>query len=494
MTFSGDGRSLFATDRRFGPEIAEWDTLSSKLLRQLGKGPNGASDFNATNILALSPDARFLALGFRPMETTEDYTIHLSEVATGKEVRQFKGHTKAVGDAYFSPDGKRMASIGGDKTLRLWDVATGAEQRVIPLNTGRMAPDLALSPDGKMVAVGPVDGMAVQLWDIATDKVLHTLTTPPEMRTRGLGRGVVIAFAPDGKLLATRAANSSSICLWEVASGKLVRHFKADNPYRIEFSPDGRTLAVGDNGRGATDLEDIKVSLWEVATGRERARFSGYRGGISSLAFSPDGKRLASGIYDTTILIWDVTGRVRAARPAEKPLSPKELESLWIDLMGEDAAKAHRALWGLVAAPREAVPLLKQCLEPVSPPSDKVREQVARLLTDLNSDEFSARQKAEAELVMLGTPILPLLRKAPQEGLPLEARRRLENLIERLETAGEAERFRHTRVLEVLEHLGTPEAKRLLEVYAAREPGAGLTEEAKASLQRLARRSASAQR
>jgi WD40 repeat protein len=106
LTFSGDGRSLFAADHGFGPVITEWDTMSSKLLRQLGKGPNGANDFNATNILALSPDARFLALSFRSMESKEDYSIHLLEVATGKEVRQFDGHTKTVNYAYFSADAR----------------------------------------------------------------------------------------------------------------------------------------------------------------------------------------------------------------------------------------------------------------------------------------------------------------------------------------------------------------------------------------------------
>jgi WD40 repeat protein len=491
ITFSSDGRTLFSADPA-GRTIVEWDTASSKLPRQFGKGPNGASDYNAANKLDLSSDARFLALS--RFGQGPDYTIHLVGVATGKEVRQFKGHTGMVNYASFSADGTMIASESwADKTLRLWSVATGREQQVISLNLGPLVAPLALSPDGKIVAAGGVAGyLDVQLWDTATGKVLHTLTTPVEIqiRQRIAQAAVMIAFAPDGKLLATRAMNSSSICLWDVASWKLVRHLNADNRWnRIEFSPDGRTLAVGGSVFGSTDLEDNKVSLWQVATGRERTHFLGHRGGISSLAFSPDGTRLASGSADTTILIWDVTGWARAPRPAEQPLSPKELEGLWTDLTGEDAAKAHRALWGLVAAPREAVPLLKQRLEPASPPSNKEREQVARLLSYLTTGEFAARQKAEAELVKLGTPILPLLRKAAQEeGLQLEARRRLENLIERLLKMGEGDRVRHTRVLEVLEHLGTPEAKDLLKTYAAGVPGAWLTEEAKASLQRLARR------
>src|SRR5262249_39309901 len=140
-----------------GTVIAEWDTVSSTLLRQFGKGPNGASDFSAARKLALSPDARLLALSRTEGGPQNPDTIHLVEVATGKEVRQLKGHTRMVTYACFSADGKMMASeCWSEKTLRLWDVATGTEQHVIPLNLGSYAAELALSSDGKIVAVGGV--------------------------------------------------------------------------------------------------------------------------------------------------------------------------------------------------------------------------------------------------------------------------------------------------------------------------------------------------
>src|SRR5262249_4854712 len=151
--------------------------LSSKLLRQLGKGPDGASDFITARKLALSPDARFLALSRREFGPQGPDTIYLLEVATGKEVRQFKGHMGMVNYAYFSVDGQIMVSNSwSDKTLRLWNVATGTEQRAIPLkNPGPLAAALALSLDGKIVAAGGVDDGAVQLWDTSTGKELRTL-------------------------------------------------------------------------------------------------------------------------------------------------------------------------------------------------------------------------------------------------------------------------------------------------------------------------------
>jgi RNA polymerase sigma factor (sigma-70 family) len=487
LSFSSDGHNLFAVDDIRGHAIAEWDTVSSKLLRKIGESPNEANGLNGAKDLTLSPDGRFLAAG-----GYEDHTIRLWELATGKEVRRFKGHTQNVLWVCYSADGKAMASSSDDNTLRLWDVATGKEQCVISLNRARRnAAEFALSPDSKIVAVEGLKESLVKLWDTATGNVIRELATP-------FKTVMMVTFSPDGKMLATKAMNEGHVCLWDVASGSLLRQLDTatKNGFRVVFSPDGRTLAIGNFfAFSGMDGRDSAVSLWEVATGRERARFLGEWHRAYALAFSPDGMRLASGSDDGTILIWDVTGRARAAQQAQKPLLPKELDGLWTDLMGEDAAKAHRALWGLVAAPREAVPLLKQRLEPVSPPSDKGREQVALLLRELTTGEFAARQKAEAELVKLGTSILPLLRKAAQEeGLPLEARRRLENLIERLVKVGEGDRVRHTRVLELLEHLGTSEAKVLLEAYASGVPGVDLTEEAKASLQRLARRSASAQR
>src|SRR5262249_32136824 len=138
------------------------------------------------------------------------------------------------------------------------------------------------------------------------------------------------------------------------------------------------------------------VCLREVATLKEIRRWWGHRNNVSSLAFSPDGRTLASGSWDTRIFVWDVPAQQEraAARPGRK-----ELEALWEDLGAGGAAKGCRAGWRLAAAPEEAVPFLAGRLRP-APVADA--QHIARLVRDLDSEEFTKREAASAELARFG--------------------------------------------------------------------------------------------
>jgi hypothetical protein len=220
------------------------------------------------------------------------------------------------------------------------------------------------------------------------------------------------------------------------------------------------------------------VALWETLTAKQRQVFTGHAGRVSFVAFSPDAKRLASGGEDHTALIWDLT-----AGSAKNQLTPKECDALWSALSGTDAAKAYRAIWQFAADPERAIPCLQARLRPVPPVE---RERLARLITELDSERYAVRQQATRDLEAIGEQAIPALRQIPLGKATLEFRRRVENLLVNLRTQPPpAEQLRQLRAIEILEHVGTAEARQVLRSLAQGAPEAHVTQDAKAALDRL---------
>jgi len=237
--------------------------------------------------VAFSPDGKMLATG------SIDKTIKLWEAATGRELRTLAGHAGFVQSVVFSPDGKTLASGSWDKTIKLWEVATGRESRTL-IGHASLVNSVAFSGDGKTLASGSGD-KTIKLWDLATGRELRTLNGHS-----GFVQSVV--FSPDGKTLAS-GSYDKTIKLWEVATGRELSTFNGHSALveSVAFSPDGQTLASGS--------EDKTIKLWEVATGRELRNLNGHSH-FFSVVFSPDGRTLASGSADNTIKLWEVaTGR-----------------------------------------------------------------------------------------------------------------------------------------------------------------------------------------
>jgi hypothetical protein len=170
-------------------------------------------------------------------------------------------------------------------------------------------------------------------------------------------------------------------------------------------------------------------------------------------------------------------------------LSAKELEQLWGDLAADEAEKAHRAVWSLVAVPEKAVPLLDGRLKPAEAPARADPKGVAKLIAELDDDDFQVRERATKELEQLGARAEKALRdelgRMPSE----EVRRRAEGLLEKVQQPVlSPDRLRLVRALQVLEQLGTPPARKVLDRLAQGDAEAWLTQEARASRDRLARR------
>jgi RNA polymerase sigma factor (sigma-70 family) len=466
LAFTADGKTLYSGSGTTEYALRVWDPASGKELRRLERGDGT----QGTEALAVSPDGRLLAVGTYDGRGFEG--VSLRDPATAREVRRLKQPGRIM-SVCFAADGKRLATYTWDQgkvmSIRLWDVATGKPGLLI--HTGQDWPTpAALSPDGKVVAAGGYQDGAIRVWDTDTGKKLRQFEVCPNPENARYYTGYPVAFSPDGRLLAVGGWRGTT-GLWDIATGQLVR--RLDDPgtrvAALAFSPDGRTLVTGSDA----------VRLWEVATGQVRATRTGHAGEVCSLAFSGDGRFLASGSIDTTILTWDL------ANPAAQLTRPMQ-DALWDDLAG-DVAKAYRAVQALAAAPKQAVAFLRERLKPVQPLTATDRERFAGLLADLDSGAFAIREKAAAELEQRGDTVEPLLRQALAGKPSLEVRRRLEKLLANLNPES-PNRLRMLRAVEVLEHAGGAEARRLLEELAGGAPEAWLTREARTSLERRARR------
>jgi hypothetical protein len=202
---------------------------------------------------------------------------------------------------------------------------------------------------------------------------------------------------------------------------------------------------------------------------------------INAFTFSPDGKTLVSASTDTTALTWDL--RAALAKPLpRRALTDAEVKVRWDALAGEDAKQAFSAICDLIAAPTQAVAFLDQRLRP-TPALDPKR--VNRLLVELGDSAFSVREKASAALLQLDERALPAIDKTLAAKPALEVRIRLEKIHVALTgMVLEKEKLRSYRAIEVLECIGTPEARQLLQRLAGGAPGALETTAAQKALRR----------
>jgi hypothetical protein len=249
-----------------------------------------------------------------------------------------------------------------------------------------------------------------------------------------------------------------------------------NNPTSTRLSADGTT---GMPHVGKPDA--CRVRLWDLLAGEELSPLPGHPGAITALAFAPGGDLLATASNDTIVLLWD-TARLRSRDRARTPLEPGQLERLWSDLNGADAARAYRAVIALANSPDQGVELLRRHLKPAAPVDTR---RVAQLLAQLDSEQFAAREQAMRELEKLGDQAVPPLQAALDGNPPLELKRRLERLLER---ANGRERLGMLRALEALEMMNTKEARQLCAALAGGLPDAPQTRAARAALERMKRR------
>jgi WD40 repeat protein len=453
-----------------------------------------------------SPDERFIATAAEAQVIAEG-RVSLWDGASGREIWRVKtSHHTVPCCIAFAPNGKMFAGCGNFGFLRFWDVASGKETVLDNPDLSHLW-QLAFSPDGNYLATGSAFGN-VSLWDCRTGKHLGALVSD----RGGVSQISRVTFSPDGKIVLT--AHLRETLFWDVATRRQLPAFRINGQGLMNptFSPDGKylTLRSEDHAVHLIDWETGKevrtfagvnspvgevgvftwafspdghsialaqwnvhtVLLYEIATGRERARFVGHADRVGTLAFAPHGRALVSASLDHSALVWDVTGFWDGRWPAPK-LSAAELARLWAELGSDRADKAYRAVWALALSPKQSVPFLAGKLFP---------KEADRLIADLEDDVAAVRNQAYAELKALGPLAVGALRRAKPR--LAEAKNRIQLLLaaKSARDLPPSRRLQLMRALEVLELAGSPPARGVLEDLAGEEWSGG---EARAALQRL---------
>ena len=385
--------------------------------------------------VAFSADGQLLASG------GDDNSVILWNVVDGSRREEFVEHNKRVTSVVFSSDGHQLASASLDGFVRLWHISS-KRQRTSHKHDGDVE-SVAFSPNGKILASGGGDQEGfVTLWDIPQESRIVTLPghrgivesvvfssdgqllasasrdntiklwnidTRYRHKTLAGHKNVVrsVAFSPDGEILAS-SSRDYTIKLWDVSSGKNSDTFKIQsNNYiyaeSVAFSPDGKLLAAA--------CVDYTVKLWDVANCSQVATLNGHHGGVTSVAFSPDGRTLASGSRDRTVLLWDLAAFGFEVPPIASV--PKESEP-FEDTMPEDPLTANLPKEPEADISESETPLHLQEITPDTP------EEKSKPITPKNGNLPDRQDTTPPNIVILS----PTERVVPQSVEQLTVRGR----------------------------------------------------------------------
>jgi WD40 repeat protein/tetratricopeptide (TPR) repeat protein len=318
--FSPDSRYYYATgdaDAALKNTTRVWETATGKLVCEVV----------GNETVAFTPDSkRLLCPG-------PDKALHLYDLATGQEVRSFKGHTDWVTTVAISPDGKRALSGSNDTTVRVWDLATGTELKKITAHT--RSSRALFAPDGKhFLTYAGAEDRTLRLWDAATYKEVRSWVAP--------GDNWYVAFAPDGPGFLTFTSGDWTVHWWDLKKDKPVRSLRLNaNPVSAAgFFPDSRRLIYA-------LASDNTIRLVELGGGKEIARCDVPTVPMGVMAISPDGRFAAGASGNGWVYLWPLPAPDQPARGGDGTVRPWRLPESEVRLFAGHTGP----VWGVSFSP-----------------------------------------------------------------------------------------------------------------------------------------------
>jgi WD40 repeat protein len=557
MRISADGSTLYFGGQH--GQIYRWNLKENRKLPDVGRH----STWTLTS-LALSPDESML------YSAGNDKLIRRWDLKTGKQLPLPEGYITQTAVAP-TPDGKHLLVADHGGALDLYELATGKRAKAIISSVGMHGMDcVAVSDDGRWFAGGRTV-QDIRLYDLKSGKEERVIPLVEKPDTKGSDHVKRVAFGPGGQVLYSGSAQTGTTA-WEVTTGKKL--WRTGGAAFLAVDPLGRYVVSGggynhevirltflnattgevtrlvdvaaeaapvirgqfggepiyppyvtdlrftpDGSRLVTSHYDATVRLWDPDTGKQVGRLSHDLRGATGLACSPDSKWVAVGRSDGKIIVWELAtekqlltldghdsmvrdvafttdGRGLVGNADLAPilwdLVPKDLpavdnpEAAWKDLATGDAERAYRLVWGLAREPKRAVKLFAEKVKPAELTIERARFD--KWVADLDSPQYRAREAAEKGLTQAG-PTVPVgwLRKALADTRSDEVRARVGRVLS-IRDKPLPDEWRLGRAVQVLERAGTDEAKSLLKTWAAAPAGTQVAVDAQAALERLGRR------
>jgi WD40 repeat protein len=263
------------------------ETLTSRLMMNpsfILPGHRGA-----IAAVTVSPDGQYLVTG------SSDRTVRVWEYATGQLKHNLEGHQKSLSAIAVTPDSKQLVTVSHDSTVRVWNLETGALRLVLEGHQGSIY-TVAITPDGKQIVTGGADSTA-RVWDLQTGEALKVITGHEAMIFS-------LAITPDGTRLVTGSMDNTAR-IWNLQTGQLLQVLTGHQAHinAVAISSDGAHLVTGSY--------DNTARIWNLKSGALLSVLKDHQDNIVTVAISPDGTRVVTGSYDKTARVWDLeTGKI----------------------------------------------------------------------------------------------------------------------------------------------------------------------------------------